>query len=599
MKLYLLHLLLAISWIKQLDGLAIIHPPNGVTVRWALLSNVGVRNRKILHYSTWELYQSVKCFQPRPSPSKNGCLFISSREDSVETEDGAEDDESTFDAEKSDEKLSGLSSSTVRRISKTTSSSSSKKVPPVVSNMSDLERQLKQFQSKLPSPGQSWTSSPPSSSVSNGNNAPDDDMAEWRELQRQIEYEDMLLQQEREKLSLPSIIAQSRERGSEEKAVLDALSSPGGETLGDTFAPSLSGDEINYDEVNLPPGAIPSQYQKKYITNFEITDDGGVYLPPETYQQACESATNPDGSLNFTPKNQGRGFVPEARSIFSPSVLETITARPMAPYNNTSSVATNDVQTQQDITIEDLAKQARKAREYLKQNPNAQEELHQRIMAEEGDIESSIDSSKLFEEALLDPEKAREFWNQEFFEKRREASQALEKLLDEKLQMLQTMAAEAEIAKQQQQQEEEEQSQNEQSQELSSIQAKSELQNSDDVNEKDDYLGGEFSPSNEQGEFRKQEEQDRLQHARNIARIYNYENDGWDLEIQEDEVEVSNQEVLSNGISGWKQDENVTYTSDEIEDKGEWIVMEDPSMSDDPFYWNTVTEEMRWDPPMG
>jgi hypothetical protein len=31
------------------------------------------------------------------------------------------------------------------------------------------------------------------------------------------------------------------------------------------------------------------------------------------------------------------------------------------------------------------------------------------------------------------------------------------------------------------------------------------------------------------------------------------------------------------------------------EDQGEWVLVEDPTTSDEPFYWNSVTEEMRFD----
>ena len=47
-------------------------------------------------------------------------------------------------------------------------------------------------------------------------------------------------------------------------------------------------------------------------------------------------------------------------------------------------------------------------------------------------------------------------------------------------------------------------------------------------------------------------------------------------------------EVLENG-----QESNIVGSRGE----GDWLVVEDPTTSADPFYWNSVTEEMRWDLP--
>jgi hypothetical protein len=434
---------------------------------------------------------------------------------------------------------------------------------PKIFTPSDLDQQVRRFQNKrAPSPA---SRSSRTIATNNSNGFRDDDdgggMEEWRELQRQIEEEELLLHQDMANMMpLPSIIEESREKGAEERKVLETLLSPSGDFFMNSNIPSISGG-VNYDEVNLPPGAVPSQYQKKYISDFEVTEDGGVYLSPEAYQQACESAANPDGSLNLRPKN-GNG-TPSPRSIFSPSILEAVTARPMAPYGN-------DADNQKPITLEDLSEQVRKAKEYIEQNPNAQEELHQRIMAEE-EANSSDSSSKLFQEALTDPEKARQFWNQEYFETKRQQTEALEKLLDERLQWFKDMSAQhAAKAKQEQ--------------------FDNKLEKSRNVTKSEPV----FVPKDEQEEFLKSVEQDRLQHARNVAQYYQNNSDEWYTIIEGNErdkidTDVGNM-VQVTGISAKAAEK------EEIE-KGEWVFMEDTSMSDEPFYWNTVTEEMRWDPP--
>ncbi|KAG7349843.1 hypothetical protein IV203_012440 [Nitzschia inconspicua] len=452
-----------------------------------------------------------------------------------------------------------------------------------VTNISDLNQQIKQFRNKRRN-----TTQKSSSKKTRGRKMPtgqgdmDDDMAEWRELQRQIEREEQLLQQDLANMPLPSIIDELREKRQEETIILETLSSPGGGTLIDADGTPLSGG-TRYDEVNLPPGAIPSQYQKKYISDFEITDDGGVYLQPEAYQQACESAANPDGSLNLKASSQdGMNVVSDVGSIFSPSVLEAVTARPMAPYGKQKTNRSS----KNDITVDDLSKQARKAKKYLEKNPDAQEELHRRIMAEEEAYSSNDPSSKLFEEAFKDPEKARQFWNQEYYATRRQQTEALEKLLDERLQWFQEMSAQHLSNENQNRLEDDD-----------TTQTSASTQNQVSSKKKsNDSLESTSIPIIERNEFVKSVEQDRLRHARNVARYYENQSNDWDG-VLEDEIPIFDDEPNVDGnIQREDDDGDAADTTNSVE-QGEWILMEGASSSDDPFYWNTVTEEMRWDPP--
>lgn len=398
----------------------------------------------------------------------------------------------------------------------------------------------------------------------NDDNTDDDDMAEWRELQRQIEEEERLLQRDLSNTNngnlsqLPSILEDARERN--------------GGAWNEEQSMAVESDPFNgksrFDEVNLPPGAVPSRYEKTYITDFEIADDGsGVYLSPEAYQQASQSAANPDGSLNLATG---------PNTLFSPSVLEAVTARPDAPYDTSDNDNADDSPSGSSrpskklITLEDLSEQARKAKEYLQQNPNAQEELHERIMAEEEETVGNDDnpSSKLFQEAMTDPEKARQFWNQGVDEARRQEIEALEKLLDERLQWFKDMSAQhADKARP--------------SMNYDPPTAPATTQQRNQNKTEPAYV-----PNDDEKAFLQSVERDRVQHASNVATYYSYDSNEWKGVLEGDTQTVE-------GDGRDRQGDGSSFT-----EKGQWILMEDPSMADDdPFYWNTETEEMRWDPP--
>ena len=85
--------------------------------------------------------------------------------------------------------------------------------------------------------------------------------------------------------------------------------------------------------------------------------------------------------------------------------------------------------------MDDLAQQAARSAQ-IRDDPVAQEEYHRKIMAEEPTYEQE---SELFKEALMDPQKAREFWNQEYLEKQKQDLAAMEQSLDQKMKEIQQL----------------------------------------------------------------------------------------------------------------------------------------------------------------
>ena len=394
----------------------------------------------------------------------------------------------------------------------------------------------------------------------------DETMYEWEELERQLDEEKMYRRNDGLYVNgrngnLPSIMEEAREKSYEENAFLDKLSSH--PSMFDPLADRRSSTAgVTFDEMNLPPDATPRKY-RKIITDYKVTNNG-IDLSPEAYRDACENA-NPDGSLNLSKD------VPQ---ILSPSVLETLSARPMAPY----------AKPDKEITVEDLAEVARKSREYYDQHPEAQEELHKRLMEEEP---SYGQESDLFKDALVDPQKEWEFWNQEIIQKQKNDSSALEKLLDEKMKLLEEMNKTT--------------GDKNSEKESSSKRPNQTLGNDDDRNI--------FFVSAEEGEeIQKQMERDRLEHARNIARYYQDLDKEFEKQFQDSD---STKSVSSLGpdpkrVEDAELEENVVdnevpaVVGETVEQDGEqdeWVLVEDPTSSDDAFYWNSATGEMRWDPP--
>jgi hypothetical protein len=402
-------------------------------------------------------------------------------------------------------------------------------------------------------------------------------VAEWEELEHHIDqersYRRDISEDDDNRGPLPPIIEANMEKSWEEKRVLDTLSSGRGivfDSLQDI--PSISGSGVNYNEANLPPGARPSRYEKKYISDFEFTEDGHVQLSSEAYRAACDSATNPDGSLNFANKD-GTAVPTASESIFSPSVLETVTARPMAPYDQESLLSQKQPhgktqELQKELTIQDLINQARMARIKAEQDPEAGEKLHHRIMAEEAALDGNNDSpmSKLFQEALMNPEKAWEFWNKEYLETKQRETEELERVLDERMKMLEEMSA----AMQQEEKKEER-------------------------SDKSTYDA--FFETAEQGKgFQRRPEEEKKLFARNLELFYSEPGD--DRYGREMKKETKVQEIILEADGFDKQRRNMKQkgiANVQKEDQGEWVLVEDPTTSDEPFYWNSVTEEMRFD----
>ena len=501
-----------------------------------------------------------------------------------------------------------------------------------VANMSSLQERLNQIQRDASatsnSDTESSTSDAPESSEQplSAKYLDDETLAEWEDLDNQLQ-EEAVVNASKKQGNPPLIMKEPNKEATlaDETAILDALRSQAAFAAAndsnkndmdvasdiDIDSRSSSDSTKNFDDRddNISPNVIPSNGNKKGVLEYEFTDDGGVFLSPEAYQEACNNA-NPDGSLNF-----GRGEQEQPSSLESAFVDDK---PPMAPYGGDAIKSMND-----------LAEEANRSLEFARNNPDAQEELHRRLMAE---FEAEEPTNDEFEtDALMDPEKVLAFWNQEYIENQKEEVNALEDLLDQKMRALK---------------EEEEERKNENSSNINGnpngnrgqtgrrLEAQKNLYNDD----KNIF----FASRKERIDSRRMIESNRKERAKNIAKFYkeSEQNSSWDStseskKVQEiskrQEISASKQveeistrqEISQNEITDSRKDEKskekfsstkiqentqsstpnyddqkvLPDTNQQEKDKSEWVLVEDPESLEDAFYWNDATSEMRWDPP--
>ncbi|OEU19815.1 hypothetical protein FRACYDRAFT_235877 [Fragilariopsis cylindrus CCMP1102] len=325
----------------------------------------------------------------------------------------------------------------------------------------------------------------------------------------------------------------------------------------DDILPQSEEEEFLDEAAILDKISSSTTENKKVVTEseYEVTGDG-VFLSAEAYQQACDNA-NTDGSLNFGKTNTSDGSSSSSNNkkkrFLSPSVLEALKAKPMAPYGEEEEEEVSGPEKKKKkkkkvITLEDLSQQVTRSRRLVEDNPEAQEELHRRLMAEEPTFEN--DESDLFKEVLTNPQKASEFWNQEYIEKQNEESSALEKLLDQRMRQLEEL------------EEQKKKSRNKNVNNTRKVSADAQKQQQKII-DRDIYFA---SSKKEKDERNKIIESDRLERSKNIAKFYRDTEDDSDW-------------------GGFTKEDS------------EWVLVEDPTSEEDPFYWNEVSGEMRWEPP--
>ena len=320
------------------------------------------------------------------------------------------------------------------------------------------------------------------------------------------------------------------------------------------------------------------------------------YHTQEAYLEASNNV-NPDGSLNF-----GSGDTDDntRSSTLQSAFLDD--EPPMAPYSINGSSS-------KEVSIKDLTEEASRSLEFARNNPEAQEELHRRIIAEfEADEPTNNDFEK---ELLLDPEKAVAFWNQQYMEERKVEVDALEDLLDQKMRELQE----------------------EQDKRGEDTGKKGPLGRTLD-SQKQSYQGDEnifFASKEERINRIRMIERDRREHAKNIARMYKDSEKGssWDSTSESKEIEeIDRRQALEKEDSDTIMEETTAEIFEEVTEEStsidnnkevpadednqeeeeeewvldedpEWVFVEDPESPEDSFYWNEATSEMRRDPPEG
>ena len=248
--------------------------------------------------------------------------------------------------------------------------------------------------------------------------------------------------------------------------------------------------------------------------------------------------------------------------------------------DDSSSSNAKRQQPKKEPTIQDFTDQARRARQRAEQDPQAGEKLHQRIMAEEAANDANDDpTSKLFQEALTDPEKAWEFWNKDFLENKRRETAELERILDERMKMVEELMEKK-------------------TQDVKKAPTK---QDSDPRDA--------FFANTEQGkEFQKSLEEERKVHAKNVELFYSEAGEDWYSSSNKGKAgsmkkEPKVPEISSQDFVDGKRNDNKPQNSAKRQkrqsdkDIGDWVLVEDPTTSDEPFYWNSVTDEMRSDLP--
>jgi hypothetical protein len=444
----------------------------------------------------------------------------------------------------------------------------------------------------------------------------DNTLVEWEELENQLKSE-----QDEER----RILLRSRNGNNDEAAMMTALFSEEEDNDDnemnnnnnnnsynisprlDDILPQSEEDELLDEAAILDRISSSTTENKKVVTEseYEVTGDG-VFLSAEAYQQACDNA-NTDGSLNFGKTNTSDGSSSSSsnnknKRFLSPSVLEALKAKPMAPYGKeeeeeeVSGPEKKKKKKKKVITLEDLSQQVTRSRRLVEDNPEAQEELHRRLMAEEPTFEN--DESDLFKEVLTNPQKASEFWNQEYIEKQNEESSALEKLLDQRMRQLEEL------------EEQKKKSRNKNVNNTRKVSADAQKQQQKII-DRDIYFA---SSKKEKDERNKIIESDRLERSKNIAKFYRDTEDDSDwggFVTKEDRNIIKNENDFKNNNDNDNDDdndddnndddehqvENVLEENQKTKEDSEWVLVEDPTSEEDPFYWNEVSGEMRWEPP--
>lgn len=469
----------------------------------------------------------------------------------------------------------------------------------LVSNMSSLQERLNEIQRDASATETSdEEEQPPAPKYLD-----DATLAEWEELDNQLKKEASeqappasILQDAAEENTLPdeaAILEALRSQAANNRYVSDGDEDMEANNDSNTIYSTVDGDE------SVDPSSIPSEY-KKFVSDYEITEDGGVFLSQEAYLEASNSA-NPDGSLNF-----GLGDSDNDSNTSTLQIALLGDEPPMAPYSG-SGLDSN----RKEVSIKDLTEEASRSLEFARNNPEAQEELHRRLMAE---FEADEPTNNAFEtELLLDPEKAVAFWNQQYMEERKVEVDALEDLLDQKMRELQ-------------------QEQGETEDETGDSSGKGPLGRNMD-SQKASYKADEnifFASKQERINRKRMIERDRREHAKSIAKFYEDSEKGssWDRTSESKEVEEINrrqslekedsdsiieettadifEEDATDSTSNNNEEMSVDTNNQEEDEEEwdfdqdpEWVFVEDQESPEDSFYWNEVTSEMRRDPPEG
>eukprot|EP00536_Pseudo-nitzschia_multiseries_P011496 jgi/Psemu1/67921/estExt_Genemark1.C_3940036 len=496
----------------------------------------------------------------------------------------------------------------------------------MVSNMAGLQERLNQIQRDTSLDTIAGTESSSSEDLPNAKILEDNTLAEWEELENQLQREAAERMRQKTPPRASTIDEVSGEISTaDEAAILDALRSQAAFSNPNDNDNDNDSNKPSYREAedDLASNDIPASY-KKYMTDYEVTEDGGVFLSPKAYQEACNNA-NPDGSLNFDGGSSDDDS--DSQTQTSSSLKSSFVEKepPMAPYEQGTRDSSG---TSKPFTIRDLTREASRSIGYARDNPDVQEELHRRIMAE-FEAEEAIYNG--FEkEILIDPEKANAFWNQEYFEQQKEESNALDRLLDQKLKQL------------------EEEQQEEKNRSSNSSSSSREFRNEDlpaqlSEAQKQQYMTDRnifFASREERIDRRRMIHRNRKNRAKTIAKFYRDVGDdsSWNLTSESKEVERiterrdklrgsigDNREKVSSSASMDSlesnkdlntsiqkrnvQDHSTNNNNSSISEKngpemnqeqsheGQWVLVEDPESPEDVFYWNELTGEMRWDPP--
>jgi len=501
------------------------------------------------------------------------------------------------------------------------------------SNMAGLQERLEQIQQETNPDADAGTESLSSEELPSAKRLDDDTLAEWEELENQLQSE-AAEKMSKKPIPRPVTIEEANKELSiaDESTILEALRSQATIDVDvdvNIDRPSSDGFSNNGENDCSAPNGIPAN-DKQFMSDYEVTNDGGVFLSPKAYEEACNNA-NPDGSLNFDSGSKGKDENSDSQKQFSSPLKSVFVDEDpaMAPYEQDTR---NGSGNSKRFTIQDLTREASCSINYVRDNPDAQEELHRRIMAE---FESEESTYNEFEkELLIDPEKANAFWNQEYFDQQKEEGDSLDRLLDQKLRQLE-------------EEEQEKKKTNGSRNNYSSNGVNNDFSNEHDRrrilnSQKQQNMSDRnifFAPREERIQRRRMIERSRKERVKTIAKFYKDASDdsSWNLTSESKEVEqiTKRQDMMRNSkavdvnekvnsktstellepkeeydtskhqenfknhsTNKIDQSENkLIETNQETKEEGEWVLVEDPGSPEDAFYWNEGTGEMRWDPP--